>query len=84
MKPMSLLLCGIVVSVIAAPTFAQQRPTGWSWRPDRAASLETWQQQGERPREFTPPAPRGDLRGDIASNVRTRPDQPREDAPRRR
>jgi len=41
-------------------------------------------QQGEHPREFTPPAPRGDLRGDIASNVRARPDQPREDAPRRR
>jgi hypothetical protein len=83
MKPMSLLLCGIVVSLIAAPTFAQQRPTGWNWRPDRPTGLETWQ-QGERPREFTPPAPRGDLRGDIASNVRTRPDQPHEDAPRRR
>ena len=84
MKPMSLLLCGIVVSLIAAPTtFAQQRPAGWNWRPDRPATPETWQ-QGERPREFTPPAPRGDLRGDIASNVRARPDQPREDAPRRR
>ena len=83
MKPMSLLLCGIVVSLIAAPTFAQQRPTGWSWRPDRPATLDTWQ-QGEHPREFTPPAPRGDLRGDIASNVRTRPDQPREDSQHRR
>ncbi|MGF7134199.1 hypothetical protein P3T40_005700 [Paraburkholderia sp. EB58] len=83
MKPMSLLLCGIVVSLIAAPTFAQQRPTGWNWRPDRPARVETLQ-QGEHPREFTPPAPRGDLRGDIASNVRARPDQPREDAPRRR
>ncbi|SIO57126.1 hypothetical protein [Paraburkholderia phenazinium] len=83
MKPMSLLLCGIVVSLIAAPTFAQQRPAGWNWRPDRPATLETWQ-QGERPREFTPPTPRGDLRGDIASNVRERPEQAREDAQRRR
>ncbi|MGF6533039.1 MULTISPECIES: hypothetical protein [Paraburkholderia] len=82
MKPMSLLLCGIVVSLIAAPTFAQQRSQGWNWRPDRTASLETWQ-QGERPREFTPPAPRGDLRGDIASNVRTRPEPPRESEQRR-
>jgi hypothetical protein len=83
MKPMPLLLCGIVVSLIAAPTFAQQRPAGWNWRPDRPATVETWQ-QGERAHEFTPPAPRGDLRGDIASNVRTRPEQPREDAQRRR
>jgi hypothetical protein len=83
MKPMSLLLCGIVVSLIAAPNFAQQRPQGWNWRPDRTASPETWR-QGERPREFTPPTPRGDLRGDIASNVRTRPEPPRENEQRRR
>ena len=82
MKPMSLLLCGIVVSLIAAPAFAQQKPPGWSWRTDRAATLEA-SQQGEHPREFTPPAPRGDLRGDIASNVRARPQPPRENAPRR-
>ena len=83
MKPMSLLLCGIVVSSIAAPAFAQQKPQGWNWRPDRPATLEAWQQD-ERPREFTPPAPRGDLRGDIASNVHTRPEPPRDDGPRRR
>ncbi|MGF6723051.1 hypothetical protein P3T43_002403 [Paraburkholderia sp. GAS41] len=83
MKPMSLLLCGIVVSLIAAPAFAQQRPEGWNWHPDRPATLSVWQ-QGERPREFTPPSPRGDLRGDIASNVRTRPESAREDAQRRR
>jgi hypothetical protein len=34
-----------------------------------------------RTREVTPPAPRGDLRGDIASNVRARPDGEREDRP---
>ncbi|WP_331599757.1 hypothetical protein [Paraburkholderia sp.] len=80
---MSLLLCGIVVSLIAAPAFSQQRPQEWNWRPDRTASLDAWQ-QGERVRDFTPPTPRGDLRGDIASNVRARPEQQREDPTRRR
>ncbi|ASL42610.1 hypothetical protein bAD24_I03915 [Burkholderia sp. AD24] len=84
MKPMSLLLCGIVISSMAAPALAQQRPEGWNWRPERTASVETWQQGDARGRDFTPPVPRGDLRGDIASNVRARPDMPRENAPRRR
>ena len=84
MKPMSLLLCGIVISSIAAPALAQQRPQGWNWRPDRTASLDASQQGHTRGREFTPPAPRGDLRGDIASNVRTRPETPREEPSRRR
>jgi hypothetical protein len=82
MKPMSLLLCGIVVSSIAASAFGQQKPQGWNWRPDRPATVEAWQQDG-RTRDFTPPAPRGDLRGDIASNVRTRPEPARDDAARR-
>ncbi|AXE92822.1 hypothetical protein [Paraburkholderia terricola] len=84
MKPMSLLLCGIVVSSMAAAALAQQRPEGWNWRPDRTASLQAWQQRDARSRDFTPPAPRGDLRGDIASNVRTRPEPPGEDPARRR
>ncbi|MGF6771149.1 hypothetical protein P3T18_003628 [Paraburkholderia sp. GAS199] len=84
MKPMSLLLCGIVVSSMAAPTLAQQRPQGWNWRPDRTASVQAWQQSEARGRDFTPPTPRGDLRGDIASNVRARPDVPRGDPGRRR
>ena len=84
MKPMSLLLCGIVISSIAAPALAQQRPQGWNWRPDRTASIDAHQQGQARSREFTPPAPRGDLRGDIASNVRTRPETPREDSSHRR
>jgi len=84
MKPMSLLLCGIVISSIATVALAQQRPQGWNWRPDRAATLEAWQQSEARNRDFTPPTPRGDLRGDIASNVRARPDAPREEPPRRR
>jgi hypothetical protein len=84
MKPMSLLLCGIVVSSMAAPALAQQRTQGWNWRPDRTASVEAWQQSETHSREFTPPTPRGDLRGDIASNARARPEPPREDPTRRR
>jgi len=84
MKPMSLLLCGIVFSSMAAPALAQQRPQSWNWRPDRTASVEAWQQSAQRTRDFTPPAPRGDLRGDIASNVRTRPETPHGDPARRR
>jgi hypothetical protein len=84
MKPMSLLLCGIVISSMAAPALAQERPQGGNWRPDRAAALEAWQQGDAHGHEFTPPAPRGDLRGDIASNVRARPDAPRADETRHR
>jgi hypothetical protein len=84
MKPMSLLLCGIVISSMAAPAFTQERQQAWNWRPDRSATLEAWQQSQTRNRDFTPPAPRGDLRGDIASNVRARPDTPREESTRHR
>ena len=83
MKPVSMLLCGIAVSSFTAPAFAQQ-PQAWNWRPDHPASLEAWQQDGARTHGFTPPAPRGDLRGDIASNVRERPEPPRDGPVRRR
>ncbi|MFC0398922.1 hypothetical protein [Paraburkholderia rhizosphaerae] len=86
MRPMSLLMCGIVVSTLAATAAAQQRPQGWNWKPDQPATLEAWQQAETRNHDFTPPTPRGDLRGDIASNVRApRSDAPsRDDASRRR
>jgi hypothetical protein len=83
MRPMSLLLCGIVVSTLAATAAAQQRPQpqGWNWKPDQQATPQAWQQAETRNHDFTPPAPRGDLRGDIASNVRApRPAPPRDDA----
>ena len=86
MKPMSLLSRGIVLSVlVASGVLAQQRPPGFE-RPNRPASpaaLATAQHPAppDPKGQFTPPAPRGDLRGDIASNVRGRPDvQPGEDA----
>jgi len=81
---MSLLLCGIVVSSMAAPVLAQQRQQAWNWRPDRQATTEASQQGKPQNREFTPPAPRGDLRGDIASNARARPEGSRDDPARRR
>ncbi|MFM0208768.1 hypothetical protein PQQ96_15290 [Paraburkholderia sediminicola] len=84
MKPMSLLLCGIVVSSMAAPALAQQRPQGSNWRPDHTATVEASQQGETRNRDFTPPVPRGDLRGDIASNVRARPEPPHDDPTHRR
>jgi hypothetical protein len=84
MKPMSLLLCGIVVSSMTAPVFAQQRPQGWNWRPEHTATTETWQKSPAGSRDFTPPTPRGDLRGDIASNVRARPEPSRDDQQKRR
>ncbi|MFM0739822.1 hypothetical protein PQQ51_21495 [Paraburkholderia xenovorans] len=84
MKPMSLLLCGIVVSSMTAPSLAQERQQAWNWRPDRTASVQAWQQSETRGRDFTPPTPRGDLRGDIASNVHARPEPQREDPGRRR
>ena len=77
MKPMSLLLCGIVVSSIAAIAAAQERPPGWSAKDGRAPAA---QRSSTQQREFTPPAPRGDLRGDIASNAHTRPDPPARNA----
>jgi hypothetical protein len=81
---MSMLLCGIVVSSLAAPALAQQRPQGWNWRPEHPARIEAWQRDDSRNRAFTPPAPRGDLRGDIASNVHERPEPPREGGQPRR
>ena len=84
MKPMSLLVCGIVVSSLAAGAPAQQRPRDLNWQPGQPAGLHAWQQEDARNREFTPPAPRGDLRGDIASNARARPEPPRAEGQRRR
>jgi hypothetical protein len=86
MRPMSLLLCGIVVSTLAATASAQQRPQGWNWKPEQPATPQAWQQAETRNHDFTPPSPRGDLRGDIASNVRAPRSEPpsRDDQSRRR
>ncbi|MEQ5838118.1 hypothetical protein BWP39_08990 [Paraburkholderia acidicola] len=77
MKPMSLLLCGIVVSSIVAIAAAQERPSSWGAKDGRTPAA---QRSNAQQKEFTPPAPRGDLRGDIASNAHTRPDPPARNA----
>jgi hypothetical protein len=86
MKPMSLLTCGIVVSLLGAavPMHAESQ-TGniAALRADTQTSLQAWKKEPVRGRDSTETAPRGDLRGDIASNVRARPD-PDHGAPPRR
>ncbi|MGH8782300.1 hypothetical protein [Paraburkholderia sp.] len=76
MKPVSLLLRGIVVSsvAIAVVVAAQESPQKHWAQSGRAATVEAAQRANGQRKEFTPPAPRGDLRGDIASNVRVRPE----------
>lgn len=91
MKPVSLLLRGIVVSSIAVAVgiAAQERPQHWAPK-GHATTIEAAQHANQQPKEFTPPAPRGDLRGDIASNARVRPEpvrpppQARNNNPQRR
>ncbi|MDR5750919.1 hypothetical protein QCE48_08980 [Caballeronia sp. LZ024] len=84
MKPMSRLVCGIVVSILcgAANAQAQLQPEDLSVQASARAAAPA-QQDVARARDFSPPAPRGDLRGDIASNARVRPDDEHEERPRR-
>ena len=81
MKPMSLLACGIVVSSLSAAIQVQAgSPAGnFALRADTQASLQAWKKEQVRGRGMTEPAPRGDLRGDITSNARTRPEPDRGD-----
>lgn len=76
MKPMSLLACGIVVSSLSAAiqVHAESPAGNFALRADTQASLQAWKKQPMRGREMTEPAPRGNLRGDITSNARTRPE----------
>jgi hypothetical protein len=78
MKPMSRLACGIGVSLLcgAAIAQAQLQPADLSVQASARAVVPT-QQDLSRARDFSPPAPRGDLRGDIASNAHTRPEPDR-------
>ncbi|HEF4748235.1 TPA: hypothetical protein SAO13_002212 [Burkholderia multivorans] len=81
MKPMSLLVaCGIVVSVVlATPVHADDR-TKAPRRQDHRNAL------AHQPPPAAPPdrqtVPRGDLRGDIASNARARIGSQPNDQPR--
>jgi len=85
MKSMRLLVCGVMVSLTTVVAFGQSPPPRPHWQnSDPAHSL--WPPAGPRPPgAANQPAPRGDLRGDIASNARTRAEIPRQEgAPRRR
>jgi hypothetical protein len=72
MSKRALIACGIVLLSMAASASAQVAggwyrvagPRSTRYEPVHAGSLTS--------REFSPPAPRGDLRGDIESNARAR------------
>lgn len=86
MKPMSLLACGIVVSSlgVAIPVHAGSQTGNFALRADTQTGLQAWKKESVRGRDLTETAPRGDLRGDIASNAHARPDPDHGERPRRR
>ena len=85
MKPMSLIACGIVISSlsIAIPVHAESQGGNFALRADAAAGMQAWKKEPVRNDQPAEPAPRGDLRGDIASNVHARPEPERGARPRR-
>jgi hypothetical protein len=85
MKSMKLLVCGVMVSLTTAVAFGQTPPQRPHW-PNSDPARTLWPPADPRaPGAGNEPAPRGDLRGDIASNARTRAVPPRENgSPKRR
>jgi hypothetical protein len=83
MKPVSMVLGGMVVLSIASTALAQVTVDHFPPRGDtQQAGLHAWQQEPVRGPQPTPqaqPAPRGDLRGDIASNARALTSQERQE-----
>ncbi|PXW27143.1 hypothetical protein C7408_10446 [Paraburkholderia caballeronis] len=87
MKSMKLLVCGVMVSLTAVAAFGQSpSPQTPSWHTNGPGRPLWPPAAGPHPQPgANEAAPRGDLRGDIASNARTRNAPPRQDnAPRRR
>ena len=83
MKASTLLVHGAFVALTstAAMSPAQPPPPSSDFHVSTKASMAASRNAGSN-HEATPPAPRGDLRGDIASNVRgVRPDSEREARP---
>lgn len=80
MKASTLLVRGAFVALagVAAAGQAQPPPASSDLRLSTRATASA-QHEISRAPASTPPAPRGDLRGDIASNVRARPDNEREE-----
>jgi hypothetical protein len=85
MKPVSLLLGGIVVSLLGAAiaVHAEAQTGDFALHVDTQTGLQAWKKEPVRGREPTGTAPRGDLRGDIASNAHARPDPNHGERPRR-
>ena len=81
MKPMSLLVaCGIVISLaLTAPAHADDRAKPPHRQQDHRNTLR---QQSPAPQANRQTVPRGDLRGDIASNARARIGSQPSDLPR--
>ena len=79
MKPMSLLACGIVLSSLGAAITVHAESSGGNFalRADMQAGVPNGRKESARGSEMAETAPRGDLRGDIASNVRARPEPDR-------
>jgi hypothetical protein len=75
MKPMSMVLGGMVVLSIASAALAQVPVDHFPSRGNaQQTDLRGWNQEpvrGSQPARPEQPAPRGNLRGDIASNART-------------
>ncbi|AMM14189.1 MAG: hypothetical protein M3O74_24560 [Pseudomonadota bacterium] len=85
MKPMSFVACGIVISSLGVtiPVQAESPSGNFALRADTEADMQAWKKEPVRSNQPAEPAPRGDLRGDIASNVHTRPEPERGARPRR-
>lgn len=79
MKASTLLVNGALAALTstAAMSQAQPPPPASDFHVSTKASMAASQNAG-RTRDASPPAPRGDLRGDIASNARARPDSDRD------
>ncbi|WP_136898232.1 hypothetical protein [Trinickia terrae] len=74
---MSLLLCGVVVSLATVAAQAQHSPRDWGRQPNGTTPQSAPSRDDARSRQLNPTVPRGDLRGDIASNARMRADPSR-------
>jgi hypothetical protein len=62
---------------------AESSAGNFALRPNTQASLQDWRKEQVHGGEMTETAPRGDLRGDIASNARARPEPDRGGRPRK-
>jgi hypothetical protein len=78
MKPMSLLLCGIAVSSLAVGAQAQHAPHDANRQSESATAQSPAPRNDPHGRQAAPSVPRGDLRGDIASNARQRAENSRQ------